>query len=152
MRLIVINRCPAVLEILLQFYFFNIYSNVIYYYDGKAEILKSITPVFSVTWFFRNHSNMLIWCSSKMCCLIFLWNSYILIMMFFDELKRNRHFCIIKYYIIFDILYISTTIVHCLYRWTKKLILVWTLFKIYILPLTIHCAQRNSPEVRTELS
>ncbi len=42
MRLIVINRCPAVLEILLQFYFFYIYSNVIYYYDGKAEILKAL--------------------------------------------------------------------------------------------------------------
>jgi len=34
---------------------------------SKLNIQYSInTPVFSVTWSFRNHSNMLIWCSRNM--------------------------------------------------------------------------------------
>ncbi len=32
--------------------------------DGKAELSETITQVFSVTWSFRNHHNMLIWCSN----------------------------------------------------------------------------------------
>ncbi len=42
--------------------YFNIVENVICSCDGKAEF-SFITPVFSVTWSFRNHSHMLIWCS-----------------------------------------------------------------------------------------
>ncbi len=38
-------------------------SNVIYFWDGKAEFSLIISPGFSVTWSFRNHSNMLTWCS-----------------------------------------------------------------------------------------
>ncbi len=41
-----------------------IYFNVIYSCDCKAEFSAAITPVFSVTWSFRNHSDRLI------CCLI----------------------------------------------------------------------------------
>jgi len=33
---------------------------VIYSCDGKAEFSAAITPVFSVTWSFRKHFNMLI--------------------------------------------------------------------------------------------
>ncbi len=29
-----------------------------YFWDVKAELSAVITPVFSVTWSFRNHSNM----------------------------------------------------------------------------------------------
>ncbi len=32
---------------------------------GKAKFSAAITPVFSVTWSFRNHSNMLICCSKN---------------------------------------------------------------------------------------
>ncbi len=32
-----------------------------YLCDGKAEFSAAITPVFSVTWSFRNNFNMLIW-------------------------------------------------------------------------------------------
>ncbi len=49
-------------------------------------IFSIITPIFSVTWSFRNHSNILICCSRKnsyyyhcwkqLCCLIFLSNIY----------------------------------------------------------------------------
>jgi len=39
------------------------YRNVIYYSDVKADFLADITPVFSVTWSFRNHSDILIFCS-----------------------------------------------------------------------------------------
>ncbi len=46
----------------------------------QSYIFSIITPVFSVTWFFRNHNNMLICCSRKtysyqcwkQCCLIFV--------------------------------------------------------------------------------
>ncbi len=31
---------------------------------GEAVFSSDITPVFSVTWSFRNHSNMLIWFST----------------------------------------------------------------------------------------
>ncbi len=44
-------------------FYFNIISNVIYFCDSKAEFSAVITPVFSVTWSFRNDSDMLIWCS-----------------------------------------------------------------------------------------
>jgi len=37
--------------------------------DGKAEF-SVITPVFSVTCLFRNHSAMLIWCSRTFCIAI----------------------------------------------------------------------------------
>ncbi len=40
-----------------------IFQNVILTCDGKAEFLTAIISFFSVTWSFRNHSNLLIWCS-----------------------------------------------------------------------------------------
>ncbi len=40
--------------------YFNIFWNVIYFCDGKAEFSAVITPVFSVTWSFRNRSNILV--------------------------------------------------------------------------------------------
>ncbi len=64
-----------------------IYFYVIYSCDGKAEFLAAITSV-SVTWSFRNHSNMLIWWRwfkkiyiyyyyyynvDQLCCLIFFF-------------------------------------------------------------------------------
>ncbi len=46
----------------------------------QSWIFRIITPVFSVTWSFRNHSNMLIWysnisykCWKQLCWLVFLW-------------------------------------------------------------------------------
>jgi len=45
----------------------------------QCWIFSIITPVFGVTWSFRNHSNM-IWlsrniyqCWQQLCCFIFLW-------------------------------------------------------------------------------
>ncbi len=35
--------------------YFNIFENVIYSYDDKGEFSAVVTPVFSVTWSFRNH-------------------------------------------------------------------------------------------------
>ncbi len=67
----------------LKWLFSNIFENVIYSYDGNAEISAAITHVFSVTLSFRNHFNMLIWCSrnisycyqfwKQLFCWIFLW-------------------------------------------------------------------------------
>ncbi len=31
------------------------FLNIIYFCEGKAELLSAISPVFSVTWSFRNH-------------------------------------------------------------------------------------------------
>ncbi len=33
-------------------FYFNIFENVIYSCDGKAEFSEVITPIFSVTWSF----------------------------------------------------------------------------------------------------
>ncbi len=73
-------------EILLEcktaVFYVNICYNVIYFCDQSC-IFSIITPVFSVTWCFRNHYNMLICCSrnisdyyqcwKQLCCTIFLW-------------------------------------------------------------------------------
>jgi len=64
--------------------------NIVKYYH-KSWIFSIITPVFSVTWSFRNQSNVMIWCSrnifyyqcwKQLCCLIFLW---IFFLRFCDE-------------------------------------------------------------------
>ncbi len=44
------------------------------YFCDQSWIFSFITPVFSVTWSFRNHSNMLICCSS---CINYYWYSII---------------------------------------------------------------------------
>ncbi len=77
---------------------------VIYSCDGKAEFSAAITPVISVTWSFRNHSNMLIChsrnishyyqCWKKLCCLIFLWKQlYILFYYLSDPKPSNGSIC-----------------------------------------------------------
>ncbi len=72
-------------------------SIVKYYYnfcihscDGKAEFSATITPVFSVTWLFWNHSNMLIWCSGNSIIIIII----IHFLGFCDEEKvqKNRNY------------------------------------------------------------
>ncbi len=64
----------------------NIYLNVLtyrlLYFCDQSCIFSIITPVFSVTWSFRNHSTLLICCSviisdyyqccKHLCCLMFL--------------------------------------------------------------------------------
>ncbi len=51
---------------LKQLFSILIYFKAIYDCDGKGEFSAVITPVFSVTWSFRNHSNMLIWLLSML--------------------------------------------------------------------------------------
>ncbi len=63
----------------------------------KATFSKAIIPVFSVTWPFRNHSNMIICCSRNisdyyqywkhLSCFIFLWK---LIHLIFLDFLINR--------------------------------------------------------------
>ncbi len=50
----------------------NNYKNSLCYVM-LSWIFSIITPVFSMTWFYRNHSNMLIYyqCWKQLCCLIF---------------------------------------------------------------------------------
>ncbi len=69
----------------------------------QSCIFSIIAPVFSVTWSFRNHSNMLICCSrniyyyyqcwKQLCCLTFLWKpQYFFCSGFFDESKKKNSF------------------------------------------------------------
>jgi len=46
-----------------NFFLFYFFLNVISSHDDKAEFSAAITAVFRVTWSFRNHYNILIWCS-----------------------------------------------------------------------------------------
>ncbi len=69
----------------------------------KADwIFSIISPVFSVTWSFRNHSNILMWCLTNiycyyqclilLCCLIFLWKPlriFFNIVLWIESLKEK---------------------------------------------------------------
>ncbi len=66
----------------------------------RSCIFSIITPVFSVTWFFRNHSNMMVCCSrnisdyyqwwKQLCCWIFLWKLWYFAI--FQDCLMNRKF------------------------------------------------------------
>ncbi len=45
--------------------YFNVIKTEMYSCDGKAEYSAVITSVFSATWSFKNHSNMLIFFCSR---------------------------------------------------------------------------------------
>jgi len=42
----------------------------------QSWIFSNITPVSRVTWFFRNHSNIVISMLSMLCYFIFLWKPW----------------------------------------------------------------------------
>jgi len=79
-------------------FYLNIFENVIYSCD-QSWIFSIITPVFSVTWSFRNHSNMLIFCWRNIsdyyqcwkqsCYFIFLWKPWYI---FFHDSLMIRKF------------------------------------------------------------
>ncbi len=62
---------------------------IIWFRSELSCIFSIITPVFSVTWSFRNHNNMLICCSrnisdyyqcwKQLCCTIFLWKPWFIL-------------------------------------------------------------------------
>ncbi len=68
--------CEIVLQFKMTGFYFIMFWNVIYLWPGKAEFSAAITPVFSVTWFLRNHSNNLLnmwkswytfdWCNTSL--------------------------------------------------------------------------------------
>ncbi len=91
-------------EILLQFKITAFYwekSNLFLWW--QSWILTAITQVFSVTWSFRNHSNLLIWCSRNisyyqcwkhLCCLIFSdkwWYMYLISVLWWMEISKEEH-------------------------------------------------------------
>ncbi len=59
-------------------FFFKYTLHFILFLLLEIWIFSIITPVFSVTWSFRNHSNMLIWCSRKFSYyfLYFYWTTF----------------------------------------------------------------------------
>ncbi len=73
-------NCEILLQFKISVFYFNIFENIIYSCVGKAEFSAAITSAFSVTWSFRNPSNMLICCSrniyyhcwKQLFCLILL--------------------------------------------------------------------------------
>ncbi len=90
-------------EILLHFkifFYVNIQYFKIYFFPLMLIwIFSIITPVFSVTWFFRNHSNMLICCSRN---LLSVWNTVVLLNIFaetgFFEYTKEQHLFEIEIY------------------------------------------------------
>ncbi len=64
------------LEIKITVFYFNIQLNTIYSCD-QSWIFSIITPVFSVTWSFRNH-NMLICCSRNISDYYQCWKQLLL--------------------------------------------------------------------------
>ncbi len=69
--------------------------------DGEAELSEAITPVFSVTWSSKNHSNMPICCSGNIYCYQKCWKLVVLLNDFVDAffsglfgvIRRNIVFC-----------------------------------------------------------
>ncbi len=60
------------------FFLFKYILSVNYSCDGKAEFSAAITPVFSVTWSFRNHSDLLTWCSLTFLIILNVENNTLL--------------------------------------------------------------------------
>ncbi len=61
-------------------------------------LFSIITPVFRVTWSFRNYSNMLIkklfsyyWCFKQLCCWIFLWKPFFFRILWGIECSKEQH-------------------------------------------------------------
>jgi len=73
------ENSSLILSNCLQFKRTDVYLNILW----MKLIFSIIIPVFSVTWSFRNQSNMMIWCSrnipyqcwKQLWCFVFLWKS-----------------------------------------------------------------------------
>jgi len=62
--------------------------------------ISNLTQIFSVTWSYRNHSNMMIWCSrnifffikclKQLSCLIFLWKPWYIFKILWWMLKKEK--------------------------------------------------------------
>jgi len=63
------TEITVILWNIITIFYFNKLSNVVYSCD-QNWIFSFITPVFSVTWSFTNHSNYY-QCWKQLCCLIF---------------------------------------------------------------------------------
>ncbi len=102
-----IGKSELLLQCNIAFSILIYFKSVIYSCDGKAEFSAVVTPIFSVTWSFRNHSNMLICCSRKNRIIInvemvVLLNIFVKTWVLEDS-SMNRSACIEKY--IFTTLY-----------------------------------------------
>jgi hypothetical protein len=92
------TKTTCLIKILLQFeitgFYLNIFWNVMYSCDGKVKFSATISQVFSVTWSFRNHSNMMIWCSRRIsyyqCWNVVLLNIFEEIVTHFFDLMNRR--------------------------------------------------------------
>jgi len=78
-------------KILLQFeiidFYLNIFCNVMYSCNGKVTFSATISQVFSITWSFRNHSNMMIWCSRRISYYYQCWK--VVLLNIFEEIVRH---------------------------------------------------------------
>ncbi len=68
-----LKECSLRLYLFDQKYKYLLKCNLFLWW--QSWIFSIITPVSSVTWFFRKHSNMLIWCSKTMSYYYHFWNS-----------------------------------------------------------------------------
>ncbi len=108
-------------------FYFNIILQLYLFLWRKADILAGITPVFSATLIFRNHSNMLIWCSRNIynlhqcwklfCCLIFMCKKNISPRLMKRKLKIN--------------IYLYLFILH-LFIWNRSLLYIINAFSVIL--------------------
>ncbi len=91
-------------DLLCVEYYYNVkwlFSILIYFKMKCIPVMVKLDSVFSVMQSFRNDSNMLIWCSSKIYCnyqcwkqlsyLIFFVETLILFSGFFNEKKKKSY-------------------------------------------------------------
>ncbi len=70
----------------------------------QSWIFSILTPVFSVTWFIRTHSNMLICCSRKILLLISIFKPVVLLHIFVENLTDPKFWSVLykrRYKIVF---------------------------------------------------
>ncbi len=93
-----------------QLFSILIYIRMYFISVMQSWIFSIIIPVFSVTWSFRNHSNMLICCSrhnssyqywKQLCCKILLWKPWYIFSLMNRKLKRTQFIWISKCYKLF---------------------------------------------------
>ncbi len=123
-------------EMITMVFYLNIFYNVVYFCDGKAEFSAAITPVFSVTWSFRNHSKMLICCFQGWKQLCFLIHTFSMVLWQTWGSKEQHVFKIE----IFTVTFVKLN-VYFLNTFVFSFILtpsIWTVVYIYINILYIY--------------
>ncbi len=101
--------CEIILPFKIFFLLIWIYFKYIFFSVMQSWIFSIITLVFSVTWSFRNHSNMLICCSRNIIIIIIIISSSIenSLCCFFVEPLFLFHYFFCYYFVIINSIYLK---------------------------------------------